>query len=67
MVWKSFLKFIGTKAFLPNNDFHRQFRKIVCERSMREATVCRNMIFLIAGTDPDNFNLVTPPSEFNLK
>jgi len=58
---ESFLKFIGTKAFLPNNDFHRQFRKIVCERSMREATVCRNMIFLIAGTDPDNFNLTAIP------
>ncbi|KAK4007766.1 gastric triacylglycerol lipase [Daphnia magna] len=58
---ESFLRLIRTRAFLPNTGIHRRIREVFCERTLKEATLCRNLIFLIAGADPHNFNITALP------
>lgn len=56
---QSFLRLIRTRAFLPNSGIPKRVREVFCERTLREATLCRNFIFLVAGADPHNFNIVS--------
>jgi len=58
-MFQSFLRLIRTRAFMPNTGIHRRIREVFCERTLKEATMCRNLIFLVAGADPANFNIVT--------
>ena len=53
------MRLIRTRAFMPNTGIHRRIREVFCERTLKEATMCRNLIFLVAGADPANFNIVT--------
>ena len=53
------MRLIRTRAFMPNTCIHRRIREVFCERTLKEATMCRNLIFLVAGADPANFNIVT--------
>nr|QJE50404.1 lipase 3 [Diaphanosoma celebensis] len=55
------LRVARTRAVLPNTDLHKKARSLMCSRSLKSANMCRNLIFLIAGSDPANFNLTILP------
>lgn len=47
------------KAIFDQDMTLRTFQKRLCERNFFKASFCRDILFLIAGANPDNFDLVS--------
>ncbi|XP_046452950.1 lipase 3-like isoform X1 [Daphnia pulex] len=50
------------KAIFDQDMSLRTFQKRLCERNFFKASFCRDILFLIAGANPDNFDLNLLPS-----
>jgi len=53
--------FLGTDAFLPSSHLERLFQKYVCDEGRRGLAFCENILFLLSGSDPANFNAAELP------
>lgn len=47
-----------TKAIFDSDTTFRTFQRRICERDFFKASFCRDILFRIAGANPDNFDLV---------
>lgn len=46
------------RAIFDGDDGVRSVQKRLCERNFHKASFCRDVLFTIAGANPDNFDLV---------
>lgn len=56
---QNFLKKIGTWGWLDSEGFGDAFFKTVCGQTYTQARVCRYLMGLITGYDPDNMDAVS--------
>ncbi|XP_011865872.1 PREDICTED: lipase 3-like [Vollenhovia emeryi] len=55
------MKLLGMYEFMPDNEAIKIFQRIACEEDAWTQPLCANVLFLIAGYNPDQFNATLLP------